>query len=40
VYLIPFLILFFTVNGLYSPRTIRINIFRFFRERWLEIVLI
>ena len=39
-YLVPFLVIFFTVDGLYCPRTIRINIFRFFGKRWLEVVLI
>jgi len=40
VYLVPFLVIFFAVNCLYCPGTIGINIFLFFRKRWLEIVLI
>lgn len=40
-YLVSFLLLiFFAVNGLYCPMTIRIIIFRFFGKRWLDVVLI
>jgi hypothetical protein len=42
VYLISFLIfiLFLAIDGLYGPRTVRMNIFGLFRENRLEIILI
>jgi len=39
MYHISFLVLF-AVDGLYRPRAVRIDLFRFFRERWIQLVLV
>lgn len=39
MYFISFFVLF-TVDGLDGPRAIGIDLFRFFRERWIQVVLV
>jgi hypothetical protein len=39
LYFISFFVLF-AVNGLDSPRAVRIDLFRFFRERWIQVVFV